>query len=216
MSQSILALDLALHAGYAHWAVGLDKPRAGLLEINKHQELGGRLAQLYRWLLRVTKEWSVTDICVESPLVGNGETPGKETQFFWLIGCYAVTSMLGAQTGINVVAIANSTMFVHWCGSINDANGERIPKKQRKTYSLLEAQRRGFKNITSHDTADALGLLSLRCAMLNLSPPWDFKRSPGPLFTKSHAPAGIKITKQNRIAANVAINKGLSFDRSKP
>lgn len=227
MTKSILALDLALNAGYAQFTEGEPKPRAGLLEIERKQELGGRLAQLYRWLLRVTKEWAVTDICIETPLVG-GQAAGQEKVFFWLISTYGVTAMAGAQcrtngVPINVVPIANSSMFVHWAGSKNDARGDLIPKELRKTYSILEAQRRGLgRAITikdksgverqDHNIADAFGVLSLRCCQLNLQTPWDSKRSPGPLFTSAAMPKGTMITKSNKAAAQ-RIMARTSFNR---
>jgi hypothetical protein len=98
----------------------------------------------------------------------------------------------------------------------NRIGSNSIERAQRKMYSILEAQRRGFPNVKDDNIADALGLLSLRCSMLGLTPPWDYKRSPGPLFTGVAAPAGVKITKANKIAANVAVNKLLSFEREKP
>lgn len=51
MSQSILALDLALNAGYAHWKVGDAKPSAGLLQIDASLDIGPRLASLYKWAM---------------------------------------------------------------------------------------------------------------------------------------------------------------------
>lgn len=203
MSQCLLALDLALNTGYACWKVGDPKPSAGLLEINKHKEMGGRLASLYKWGLRFCKENGVTDICAESPLVAG---PGSASEKFWLISAYGVICMMGSQLGVNVVPIANSTMIVNWCGTNN------IEKKHRKTMSVLEAQRRGFPKITDHNVADALGLLSLRCCQLNLKTPWDSSRSPGPLFTDSHALKGTTITKANKIAAALIINKATSFN----
>ncbi len=214
MSHSILALDLALNSGYSQWAPGDVKPRAGLLKIDPALGLGDRLASLYKWGLRVVAEWGVTDIAIEEPLVAGA---GHAAQFHWLISAYGVISMLGAQVKtkgvpINVVPIANRTMIVHWCGT-ND-----IEKKQRKVYSVLEVQRRGFPNITDHNIADSLGVLSLRCCQLGLQTPWDSKRSPGPLFTGIQTghqkPFGTAITKSNKVAAAKILNR-MSFDGEK-
>lgn len=124
--------------------------------------------------------------------------------------------MLGAQikTGgvpINVVPIANATMAVHWLGSRD------IEKKQRKVYSVLEAQRRGFPTIQDHNTADALGVLSTRIAQLFLceKTPWDSKRSPGPLFTGVPQSQGTRITKANQVAATKLVSRAMSFEAAK-
>ncbi len=219
MTQSLLALDLALHAGYAQWTVGEQKTNAGLLTIKATKDsgavtsLGFRLASLYRWTFAKLREWSVTDIAIEEPLVAGGA--GKASQFHWLISAYGVVCMAAEQcktngVTIHVVPIANATMAVHWLGSRD------IEKKLRKPQSLLEAQRRGLKNITAHDTADAFGVLSTRIAQLGLThlTPWDSKRSPGPLFTGPQLP-GTTITKSNQRAAAILTNKALSFEREK-
>ncbi len=209
---SLLSLDLALNAGYAQWTVGAPKANAGLLQIDPSLELGGRLASLYKWALVKVREWEVTDISIEEPLVGN--VPGHAKQFYWLISAYGIICMLGAQiktngVPINVVPIANATMVVHWLGSRD------IEKKLRKTYSVLECQRRGFQKITQHDTADAIGVLSTRCAQLGLcgQTPWDSKRSPGPLFTGLPQPQGTKITKANERTAAILTSRAMSFNR---
>ena len=217
MTISLLALDLALHTGYSQWSPGMPKPNAGLLKVknekfaddeaSKGRVLGVRLASLYKWGLKVTKEWQVTEISVETPLVG-GSVAGHAAEFHWLISAYGVIAMMGAQLNIPVVPIANATMAVHWLGTRD------IEKKLRKTYSILEAQRRGFPNVQDHNIADSLGLLSLRCAVLGLQTPWDSKRSPGPLFTGlTGKPAGTAITKSNKIAAAKILNAAGSFDR---
>ncbi len=213
MRYSLLALDLALNAGYAHWKQGDAKASAGLLQIKATPEIGPRLASLYKWALAKVKEWEVTDIAVEEPLLHGA---GYANQFHWLISAYGVICMLGAQVRtngvpINVVPIANSTMAVHWLGTRD------IEKKLRKTYSVLEAQRRGFPHVNQHDTADAIGVLSTRCAQLGLTneTPWDSKRSPGPLFTGIKQPHGTVITKSNQRSAAIITSKALSFDREK-
>ncbi len=217
MTHSMLALDLALNAGWAFWREGEPKPRAGLLEIDSGLSLGGRLASIYKFALPFVKENQVTDIAVEEPLVAaNGV--GKAAQFHWLISAYGVICMLGAQmrvngVPINVVPIANATMAVHWMGTRD------IEKKDRKTYSILEAQRRGLaksiiiRDKDIHDIADAFGVLSTRCAQLGIcnSTPWDSKRSPGPLFTgqsQGHkTPFGTRITADNKRTAAIITNR---------
>ncbi len=220
MTRSLLALDLALNAGWAWWRQGEPKARAGLWEIDPNLDLGGRLASLYRSAFAKAKELELTDIAIEEPLVSVAGVPGKATQFHWLISAYGVISMLGAQiktngVPINVVPIANATMAVHWMGARD------IEKKNRKTYSILEAQRRGLENMIvirkkpDHNVADAFGVLCTRIAQIGLcnETPWDSKRSPGPLFTGNGQPKGTTITKENQRAAAIITNRALSFDR---
>lgn len=198
---SVLALDLAKKSGYAQWTVG-ERPRSGTFDAAVTEDIGKRLASLYKWGLKRTKEWGVTDIVIEAPITA--AMPGSAAKTIWLVSAFGVLSMLGAQYGIRVTPIANITMAIHWMGTRD------IPKKQRKTYSVLEAQRRGFRNVTDHNEADALGLLSLRCCQLNIKTPWESGKSPGPLFTGAHAPQGVTITKANEVRAAVIVNKVLA------
>lgn len=205
---SILALDLAKVAGYAWYREGEAKAESGVLDVSKFPDVGTRLASFYKWGLRKTKEWEVTDLVVESPVIGGG----KEGKIIWLVSAYGIFMMLGAQCRIDVTKIRNDTFFIHWCGTNN------IEGLDRKHYSVLEAQRRGCSlssghAIEDHNEADALGVLSLRCRMLNISTPWDSQKSPGPLFTGAHEPKGTKITQSNKRAAAIILNKGQSFNR---
>lgn len=217
MSHSMLALDLALNSGYMRWKVGDARPVAGLLEIESSLNLGGRLASLFKFVYREVREYGITDISIEEPLIGEG-VPGKAKQFHWLISAYGVVCMIAEQVktngvSVNVMPIANATMAVHWLGSRD------IPKHLRKTQSMLEAQRRGLKldsnKATDHNKADAAGVLSTRCSQLGIChlTPWDSKRSPGPLFTGAHAPKGTVITQSNKRAAAIILNKGQSFNK---
>ncbi len=210
MTESVLAFDFALNCGVAAWRVGEPKPYVSLLQFKNTEEPGLRFAKFYKYILKITKEREVTDIAFETPIVGGG-TRDKN---FWLIGAYGIACMAGAQLKIRVTAIDNRAFFLHWCGD-NSIEGDR-----RKTMSILEAQRRGFPNIRQHDMADALGVLSLRCSMLRLAPPWDFKQSPGPLFTNlstgTNQPQGTKISKSNERAAAIITNRALSFERDNP
>lgn len=217
----MLALDLALNSGWTFWAQGDAKPRAGLLEIDRKKNLGGRLAQVFKFAFPFCKENGVTDISIEEPMVGG---PGNNDQFFWLISAYGVVCMLAEQirtngVPINVTPIANATMATHWLGT------KTIEKADRKTYSILEAQRRGLGRAIEveikgeikaiHDIADSFGVLSTRCAQLSIcnETPWDSKRSPGPLFT-GHAqghktPLGTRITAENKRTAAIITNRVL-------
>lgn len=211
MARCILALDLAKTTGYACWTEGTPKPIIGAISL-QDEDIGTRLARGFKWGVKVTQEWGVTDIAIEAPVIGGG----KEDKITWLVGFYAVFLMLGAQRRINVVKIRNDAFFIFWCGT-NNIEGE-----QRKVYSVLEAQRRGFPNLTmkQHDIADALGVLTFRCAELGLKVPWDGQRSPGPLFTgiqTGHKQLhGTTITKGNERAAAILVNKTLSFNGDKP
>lgn len=209
MKRCVLALDLAKVTGYACWREGDPKPNAGIIDVSHLKKRGDRLASQFKWGVNKVKEWEVTDIVVEAPIIGGG----NEDKIIWLVGCLAIFEMLGSQYKIDVTKVRNDTFFIHWCGTNN------IEGDQRKVYSVLECQRRGFPLITDHNTADAMGVLSFRCAQLNMTPPWDFRRSPGPLFTGSamnHKQLkGTRITPDNKRAAAIIVNRQLHGDGAK-
>lgn len=211
---SYLALDLATETGAAFWRPGMALPRAWKLDLPEGAETGIWLDELFLWTEEFVRFERITDISVETPLIGFG---GEEKNFK-LIGAAGVARMIAARTtrerkteneqGCTAHLIANQTFYSHWVGS-NDFHG-----KERKARSVVAAHLRGFGKVTNHNIADALGVLTYRLHMLGIKDvPWNIQKGMADtLFQKKGTPAP---TKADKAASTRLLNSALSFDREK-
>lgn len=198
-----LSLDLATEAGVAYWGHGMPLPRAWILDLPEGASIGVWLAALYEWAIEFVNLEEITDISIETPLIGFGD----ENKNFKLISGYGVMCMVGATLGVSVSPIANSTMFTHWVGS------NKFQGKERKARSVVAAQMRGFGKVSNHNIADTLGVLTCRLHMLGIKDvPWNIQK--GMADSLFEGKGGTRITKQNEVASAKILNKALSFNRN--
>lgn len=208
---SWLGLDLATSSGAAFWRPGMPYPRAWALQLPQGAEIGIWLDALEVWLAGFMKLEQITEVGVETPLIGMGD----QTKNFKLISAAGIVQMIGARmtresgTKVTVQFISNQTMVSHWVGS-NEFHG-----KDRKTRSVLAAHARGFGKVQSHDVADALGVLTrLLWERRVAGVPWDIQKGTvNTLFEKK--PDGVRIDKSNHQASARTLNSALSFDRER-
>lgn len=211
---SYLALDLATETGAAYWRPGMAKPRAWILDLPEGAETGIWLDELFLWAEEFVRLEGITDISIETPLIGFG---GEEKNFK-LIGAAGVARMIAARAtrerratndqGCKAELIANQKFYAHWVGS-NNFHGD-----DRKHRSVLAAHLRGFGKVTNHNIADALGVLTYRLHMLGIKDaPWNLQKG---LADTLFEQKGVRITKDNKTAAAKLINKALSFDAPEP
>lgn len=202
MVSTLLALDLATRTGYALWTPGMDKPRAGIVDLPKHAGRGRWLRELYEWARPFCIDNQITHIGVEKPIAAMG----NEDKIFMLISALGVMEMIGDEMQADVRPIANSSMFVHWVGPVHEE--DRKIKDWRKSYSVAAAKLRGW-NVTDHNVADALGVLTYLTWLLEIKTPWDNRKAAGNLFARQ---PGVHIDKGNERAATVLVSKVLSFN----
>lgn len=184
-------------------------PRAWIVDLPKGAETGIWLDELFLWADDFVRIEGITDISIETPLIGFG---GDEKNFK-LIGAAGVGRMVAARAtrerkasndqGCKAELIANQTFYAHWVGS-NDFHGEA-----RKARSVVAAHLRGFGKVINHNIADALGVLTYRLHMLDIKGvPWNLQKG---LADTLFEQKGVRITKDNRIAGAKLLNKALSF-----
>ncbi len=213
---SHLGLDLATEAGAASWKPGLQWPRAFLVNLPKGADTGLWLWELYQWGIGFCRLEEVTDIAVETPLIGMG---GEEKNFK-LIGAAGVMRMIGAQLTderraaggpvCQVTLIANSTMFSHFVGSNNFTGDER------KNRSIMSCHLRGMGKVSNHNVADAIGVLTYRLHMLRLHKevPWDIQK--GAANTLFEGKPGVRIDASNQKAATALMQRSaINFERER-
>lgn len=208
---SYLALDLATETGAAFWRPGMPFPRAWKLNLPEGAETGIWLDELFLWAEEFIRFENITDVSVETPLIGFG---GEEKNFK-LIGAAGVVRMIAARAtrerkadneqGCVATLIANQKFYSHWVGS-NNFHGD-----DRKNRSVIAAHMRGMTKVTNHNIADAIGVLTFRLHMLGIGGvPWNIQKGiADTLFEQK----GTRITKDNKVAGAKLLNKALSFTK---
>lgn len=214
---AFLGLDLATEAGVANWRPGMPWPRAWVLNLPRGADTGIWLFELYRWGVDFVRLEQITDIAVETPLIGMGDAEKN----FKLIGAAGVIRMIGAQVTeerkerggapCSVTLIANSTMAAHHIGS-NDVKGDR-----RKTLSVLSCHQRGMTKVQNHNIADAIGVLATRLHQLGLEKqvPWDIRKGTANTLFEPKGGVSQADLKAGGKASARTINSALSFDRAR-
>ena len=219
---SFLALDISTNTGAAFWRSGMAWPRTWVLALPQGAETGVWLAELFDWADSFVRMEKVTDISVETPLIGFG---GEEKNFK-LIGAAGVIRMIGArasaersgrsgrlETGMpcKVTLISNRTMAAHWLGSAD------VPADRRKTLSVMSAHQRGMGKVQSHDIADSIGVLATRLHQLGMEKdvPWDIRKGTvNTLFEPKRGVTQADLKAGGKASART-LNTVLSFDRSR-
>lgn len=209
---SFLSLDLATETGAAFWRPGMAFPRAWILDLPEGAETGIWLDELFLWADEFVRLERITDISVETPLIGLG----REEKNFKLIGAAGVARMIAARAtrerrgnnerGCVAELIANPTFYAHWVGS-NDFHGDA-----RKARSVVAAHMRGMVKVKNHNIADALGVLTYRLHMLGVKDvPWNIQKG---LANTIFERPGVKApTKAEKVASAKFMNTALSFPR---
>lgn len=212
---SFLSLDLATETGAGQWRPGMPWPRGWKLKLPEGAETGIWLDALYQWGLEFVRLEMITDISVETPLIGFG---GEEKNFK-LIGAAGVMRMIAAQVtrerrlagepSCHAELIANQKFYAHWVGS-NDFHDD-----ERKHRSILAAHARGMGKVSNHNIADAIGVLTYRLHILGMHKdvPWNIQK--GLVNTLFEEKPGVRIEKSNKDAAARVMRSALSFDRAK-
>ena len=195
------------------WHQGLEKPRAGVVDMPDTKDIGIWSNAFREWALPFMRMAEVTDVASEAPILAvhhkeddNGAPVGRGhidlTVVVFHVGILVTIEQVRAELGLPPVRrYVRSSVAKHFTGS---GKGKRVELKSR---FIVACQRQGW-NVTDENMADACGVLDIFCYDLDQATPWDCSPRK-PLFEDSRPKMP---TQAEKVASAKLINKALSFN----
>lgn len=198
MDIPIFALDLAQDTGWAFWRPGMAKPMYGLVGLPRLKVIGDELyrghASLRRFILEFHAKHDLTGagVNIEAAWLRYGDQNANDVEdrrrdtertILWLFGLATEAATTSYLCKAQPRYSTRGQVMTHWVGTANtpkeQVNGKMVSTS--KKYSMLAAQAHGWKPST-HDVADALGLLCQAAALWEVKVPWDNRKCAGPQY----------------------------------
>jgi len=172
----LLALDLATTTGFSYWKPGMARPKYGVWNLPENVKDETELVTLA--LRRKLHDYHALESFQDGTIIieRNIKKPTDKLRTIEILTGLVMEAATTARFfGAVPRVVDNGDMVKWWCGD------RHLQREDRKKYSLMAAQSRGWKPST-HDAADALGLLTYYAGYWNVEVPWDTRACPGPAY----------------------------------